>query len=325
MRPYRRWSAWLCALALMTLAASTASASLPASPPSSWIHDGASLLTAPELAEIGRLRVKLEQQTGARLVVLTLSSADGEESKSIAVRALNEWNAGRRSALLLVLLSPRQLYIQPGTDLANVLDPATATTICSEIVGPKLRSGDRAAAIRAGLEAIATQIGSAGRGQGASAASAASAAGLRPFSDADEVAVVSPPRSEGSWLWLLWAGGLVVLAGGVWGVRMLLARKCQECGTRMTKTSEVTMPSTYSAAGEGRHHFMCPSCGRSYSELYFIAQLTTSTDSTTSSYDSSTTTSSWSSDSSSWSSSSSDSSSSSSSSSDGSGGGGSNW
>jgi uncharacterized protein len=307
----------LLTLSLLALSAvsSSAWASVPSSPPPSWIYDGANLLTSAEIAELSAQKEQLEQQIGARLVVLTLAEADGETPKSIAVRTLNEWNAGRNSALLLVLLSPRELYIQPGTDLAPVLNSATSSSICSGVIAPKLRSGERAAAIRAGLAAIAARINTSVAASESSSQSSVST--MSPPSEVPQQALRAFP--------IFSVAGLVGLVLGALGLSRLRRRKCQECGTRMKKKSRVTQSPTYFLSGEGVHTFSCGGCGYSVAETYFISQLV---ESSTSSSDSSST---YSSSDSSWSSSSSDfssdssSDSSSSSSSDSSGGGGSSW
>lgn len=331
MRRVPALAARLCLWSLLALSAVSspawALAGLPSSPPSSWIYDGASLLSASERSELAARKEQLEEETGARLVVVTLSSADGEAPKAIAVRALNMWNAGRRSALLLVLMSPRELYIQPGTELASLLDGATSSAICSGVVAPKMRSGDRAAALRAGLEAMASRISS---GSGASSArteedilptaqARGSAVPLQRYGESAE----SASSGSGSWAWLGWMLGLSGLGGGIWGLSLLFAKKCTECGKRMTKSSRTISQPTTLSTGEGERTYACGGCGYTFSETYVIAQIV---ESTTSSTDSNTSYSSWSSSSSdsSWSSSSSDSSSSSSSS-DNSGGGGSTW
>lgn len=261
-------------------------ARVPAAAPPSWIHDGAGLLTPEELTALTTRKEQLEQQTGVRLVVLTLASAEGESPKEIAVRTLNAWNAGRGSVLLLVLMSPRELYIQPGTDLATVLDSETASAICSDVVAPRMRGGDRAVALREGLEAIAARLAQ-GRGP-----------------------PLQQPDPSGSPDWLAWVAGLGAVAGAGWGLSRLRGRKCQLCGTRMKQSKEVITRPTSSSAGQGRRHYQCRSCGLSFSEEYVIASLGESATISASS---------------SAASSSSDSSSSSSSSSNGSGGGGSSW
>lgn len=326
-------TARLCLWSLLVLSAASAPAwalaSVPSSPPPSWIHDGASLLTSSELSELATRKQQLEEQTGARLVVLTLAKADGESPKAIAVRTLNMWNAGRNSALLLVMMSPRELYIQPGTDLAPVFDAAAASSICASVVAPKMRSRDRAGALRAGLEAIASRIVSAADTPSASTAAAVPASQpSAPVAPLQQYGQSPEPRSSGSWAWLGWVAGLTGLGGGVWGFSRIFSKKCRECGTRMEKSSRtIDEPTTYST-GQGEHTYSCGACGYTFAEMYVISQIvesTSTTDSSSSSWSSSSSDSSWSSSSSdsSWSSSSSDSSSSSSS--DSSGGGGSDW
>jgi hypothetical protein len=130
----------------------------------------------------------------------------------------------------------------------------------------------------------------------------------------------SASSGSGSWAWLGWVLGLSGLGGGIWGLSLLFAKKCTECGKRMTKSSRTISQPTTVSTGEGERTYACGGCGYTFSEMYVIAQIVESTTSSTDSH------SSWSSSSSdsSWSSSSSDSSSSSSSS-DSSGGGGSAW
>jgi uncharacterized membrane protein YgcG len=304
----------LSLLALLAVSSPAwALASVPASPPPSWIHDGAGLLSRAELDSLTARKAQLEQQTGARLVVLTLATADGESPKSIAVRTLNAWNAGRKSALLLVLISPRELYIQPGTDLAPVFDSAAASSICSGVVAPLMRGGDRSAALRAGLEAIAARIASASDTASGGTASAPSPRAsaqplhLRRFGESPEA---SSPESS-SWEWMAWVGGLAGLGAAGWGLSRLFAQKCPKCETRMQKSSEIIEQPTTWSTGEGRHTYSCGSCGYSCAETYFITKIVKRTSTTYEDHSSS-----------SWSSSSD---SSSSSSSDRSGGGGSSW
>ncbi|MFL5350052.1 MAG: TPM domain-containing protein [Hyalangium sp.] len=305
-----RWASTLGLLALFSVS-SAAWADIPASPPPSWIYDEAHLLKPEELTQLTTLREQLERQTGARLAVVTLIDGTEELPKSAAVRTLNQWNAGRKSALLLVVLNPRMLYIQPGTDLARVLNSGTSSSICSDVVAPKLRSGDRAGAIRAGLEAIAARISSGSTSSPPVVQSPASEYYPEPVLNRVSDFIANHIEMIG-------LGGV---GAGILALWWMSARKCRECGTRMKKTTHITLEPTYSSSGQGMHTFTCGACGYSFNERYIISQLV---ESSSSSSDSS-----WSSSSSdsSWSSSSSDSSSSSSSSSssDGSGGGGSSW
>ena len=90
-----------------------AQAPVPPPPAGSFVSDAAGILTQDERASLEAVAAKSESEDGVRLAVLTLASSNGEEPKSIAVRTLNSWNVGRRSVLLLVILDPRKLYVQP--------------------------------------------------------------------------------------------------------------------------------------------------------------------------------------------------------------------
>jgi uncharacterized protein len=301
--------------ALWVSAAAQAGAPVPEDAPPSWIHDGAGLLSPSERDALSEARARLEARAGMRLAVVTLRSADGEAPKSVAVRTLNAWNAGRKSAVLLVLMSPRKLYIQPGTDLAGVLDEPTSSSICASVIAPKLRAGDKAGAILAGLEAIADKVASA-----------------EPVRPEDRVASTEAPQpAQPEWTpppeeesdgppFPLVAGGAIALfaigvGGSVWSMARAARRKCDRCRTPMQKERRVFEEPTYTSTGRGELHYACGGCGFSFTEALVLPILVESAVS-------SSTDTSWSSssDSSSSSSSSSDSSSSS-----GSGGGGSDW
>jgi len=276
--------------------------------------------------------MRLSLRAGAQLVVVTLRDAGGESPKDIAVRTLNAWAAGRRSAVLLVLMNPRKLYIQPGTDLADVLDEPTASAICASVVAPKLRAGDKAGALRAGLEAIADKVAAPEPVRQAFTpekenptpeelqskldAMVDAVQGKGDGENVEAALVEDAPADFGS-NGLLPVLGVVVLAlatgGGVWGLVRASQRKCHQCGERMRRERRVLEHPTYSSSGRGELHFSCRSCGAEFTEAIVLPMLVESS-SSSSDFGSS------SSDSSS-----SSSSDSSSSSSDGSGGGGSSW
>jgi uncharacterized protein len=335
MRPGARRALPLLA-ALMLATPAWAEAPVPTEAPATRIHDGAGLLTPSELDALTRERMRLSLNARAQLVVVTLRDAGGESPKDIAVRTLNAWTTGRRSAVLLVLMNPRKLYIQPGTDLADVLDEPTASAICASVVAPKLRAGDKAGAIQAGLEAIAAKVAPSDPARQAFTpekenptpeelqskldAMVAAVGGKTDGPPEGEAGGEAAPEESGSNG--LMPLGVVVLAlatgGGVWGLVRASQRKCYQCGERLRKDRRVLEPATYHSVGRGELHFSCRSCGSEFTEAIMLPMLQLSSSSSSSD-------SSWSSSSDSSSSSSSSDSSSSSSSSDGSGGGGSDW
>src|SRR5262249_26809738 len=118
MRHHGRFHAAVLALALSMLSLTPrpapAPVPLPARPADSWIVDTAGLLSAEEVEDLRAVSERIARERGIRLVLLAIPSLGGEEPKPIAVRALNDWRAGRRSVLLLVSREPRKLYLQPG-------------------------------------------------------------------------------------------------------------------------------------------------------------------------------------------------------------------
>src|SRR5581483_6876841 len=114
-------------------------------------------LTQTELAACEARLSSLEQSSGARLVVVTVADAQGSAPKTIAVNTLNRWQVGPRSVCLLICVKPRELYIQPGTELSPKLDDATCRAICVGVIAPHMKT-DRARAIQDGLEAIAKRL-----------------------------------------------------------------------------------------------------------------------------------------------------------------------
>jgi uncharacterized membrane protein YgcG len=134
---------------------------LPARPVESWIVDTAGLLSGEEVGELGAIFERIARERGVRLVLLAIPTLGGEEPKSIAVRALNDWQVGRRSILLLVSREPRRLYLQPGTELASRFDESVASALCRDVIAPRLRSGPAGPALRAGFEAVEARLISA--------------------------------------------------------------------------------------------------------------------------------------------------------------------
>ncbi|HZV03035.1 MAG TPA: TPM domain-containing protein [Planctomycetota bacterium] len=124
----------------------------------SFVEDRASILSPSELAAIESRVQSYAAREHVQLAVLTLADAGTTDPKAIAVATLNEWNAGQRSVLLLICMNPHEVFIQPGTQLASTFDEATASAICRDEVGRRLRAGMRGGAIEAGLDAIEARL-----------------------------------------------------------------------------------------------------------------------------------------------------------------------
>jgi uncharacterized protein len=299
--------------ALVALAPAVARAQADVPPrPAGWVADEAKLISPEERQRLEAFSEDVYARHAVRLAVLTLADAKGEAPKAIAVRTLNSWDPGPRSVLLLVVMNPRKLYVQPGTDLAPKLGEAECSSICAGQMAPHLKAQRYAAGLTAGLEAIRDAI----------VALPAEAPAPRPRSASPPTA---PPSARGSagqgigdrifgWICSLVCMGVVTVPIAV--ITRLIRRPavCPRCRQRtVTVSNRTLMEADSMSQGQGERTKRCP-CGWTTVDLYTIPRRVRSSYDTTS-------TSSWDSGSSS----SNDSGSSSSSSSDGSGGGGSDF
>lgn len=126
-------------------------------PVGNWIADEAKLLQPNETQEILNQIHQAEQATGIRLAVVTLPSIT-TEPKTVAVETITRWQLGPKSVLLLVSLSPRKVYIQPGNQFAEVLTEQVCVDICLKHIVPQLKEQHWSTGISNGLQAIQNQL-----------------------------------------------------------------------------------------------------------------------------------------------------------------------
>jgi uncharacterized membrane protein YgcG len=285
--------AWAACFVLLNLAASVQAVELPPAP-RGVVADGASLFSADERAKIEAFGADVLKKESISLRVLTLASSGGEDPKAIAVQALNTWRVGPDSVLLLIVMNPRALYLQPGKALASSFPAQASSAICSETVAPQMRLKAYGAAALAGLGAIrdrltAPQVADAPPPPTQVVPASADSSGFLN-SAATAVLQSSLLLFMGFAFWLRWK---------------FFVKRCPQCQTRMGETTRVIRSATETTEGLREILYLCPACSFSETRSETIGLLG--------------------SDSSSSDSSSSSSSGSDSGSSDGSGGGGSSW
>jgi len=147
------------------------------------VVDDAQLLTAEqEQALTGKLAT-LEQQTGDQLVVVTLPSLQDREIEDFGYQLGRHWGIGQKEndggALLIVAPNERKVRIEVGYGLEGVLTDAYSSMIIRNDILPAFRSGDYAAGIIAGTEAVIAQLTADPAEAQARAAEAKSAASER--------------------------------------------------------------------------------------------------------------------------------------------------
>jgi uncharacterized protein len=108
-----------------------------------------------------RLR-SFEEATGAQVAVLTIESLDGDPLEDFSLRVVETWELGRKGVddgvLLLVARDDRKMRIEVGYGLEGRLTDLQSGRILNNILRPAFRSGEFAAGIEAGVDAIVATL-----------------------------------------------------------------------------------------------------------------------------------------------------------------------
>ena len=140
-------------LILSTLLISTLAAAQEIPSHHQWIADEANLLSDNEE---GKLRQGLNQEN-MQICILTLVNII-DSPKEIAIKALNLWNPGPKSIILLISMNPRKVYLQPGTDLSTIFSEKVSSNLCQNVVAPHLKQGHMFDGCQAAIQAIRMRL-----------------------------------------------------------------------------------------------------------------------------------------------------------------------
>lgn len=153
----------LLALIAMVLALSgtMARAELPARP-SGPILDAADVIPPAEEAALDRKLRDYNMRTGRALMVVSVTSLDGEDVATYANNLGHAWGVGGKESdqglIFLVAPTERKVRIETGYGLEQYLPDVLASRIIREQVTPKFKAGDMPGGINAGIDAITAQL-----------------------------------------------------------------------------------------------------------------------------------------------------------------------
>ena len=206
---------------------------VPPSPnPAGFIHDGGPVLAAGDLGRLNGMIEALQASGRGDIAVAIVRDLKDYPPYEVGTAIYRAWKVGsvdslgsaRRDLGALILIVPKELepngrgecWISTGLGAEGIITDATAATICRDAIIPHLKNKEYAAAIEAGINAIAAEFA---RGV---------PAGPRP--------VISPSSgnsgSSGSSPLLFVAGALGLLGlggGGFAGYRRYKRRKPRPC------------------------------------------------------------------------------------------------
>jgi uncharacterized membrane protein YgcG len=229
---------------------------VPPSPaPRGFVHDGGPVLSpAARQALDARIR-DVQRTTGGDVGVAVLPALAGVAPSDAGLAIYRAWKVGTVDSIgspyrdlgALLLVVPKELapdgrgecWITTGLGAEGVLTDARAGSICRDVVVPHLRRRDHAAALAAGVDAIAETFAEAGAVADsvldADEESPADAAAADPRDAVPDAAwgpaptgVAAPPTfADAAELpWVLWLAKRFLLVGAAIAGVVLLARAC---------------------------------------------------------------------------------------------------
>lgn len=121
----------------------------------SRITDLTGTLSVAEQQALEQKLAAFEQRKGSQLAILIVATTGQESIEQFGIRVADQWKLGRKGTddglVLIVAKADRTLRIEVGYGLEGVIPDAIAKRVISEIIVPKLKAGDFAGGIDAGL------------------------------------------------------------------------------------------------------------------------------------------------------------------------------
>lgn len=131
--------------------------------PFNHVVDLAGIIDENVEAGLNRYLLELEQKTTAQMIVLTITSLDGESIEDVSLSiAHDRWKLGQKGrdngALLLVSLNDRKYRFEIGYGLEGVLPDSLVGSVGREYLVPYFRKGDYSSGIAAAALAVINEI-----------------------------------------------------------------------------------------------------------------------------------------------------------------------
>jgi uncharacterized protein len=122
------------------------------------VNDNAHIMTPATISMLGDSLKIHELRTTNQVVILTLTTLEGENIEDYSNRVFNEWKLGQKSqdngVLILVVPNDRQMRIEVGYGLEGILTDLTASQIIESIMAPSFREGNYDKGITEGTLAV---------------------------------------------------------------------------------------------------------------------------------------------------------------------------
>ena len=126
------------------------------------VVDQANILSADTERALGSTLEQLEKATTNQMVVVTLSSLQGQTIEDFGYQLGRTWGIGRagknNGALLIVAPQERAVRIEVGYGLEGTITDALSRGVIEREIVPRFRDNDYDAGVRAGVAALAAVL-----------------------------------------------------------------------------------------------------------------------------------------------------------------------
>jgi uncharacterized protein len=158
----RRLLLVFCLLCLLQPLLAAQDVPIPAAP-DRWVTDTAGFLPPGDADRLNERLRTYEAQTQHQLLVWIGQTTGEVPIEDWANRAFEQWRVGREGIddglVLFIMAEDRRLRIEVGYGLEPDVPDLLASRIIEETIVPRIRAGDNAGAVNAGMEAVANAIG----------------------------------------------------------------------------------------------------------------------------------------------------------------------
>lgn len=122
------------------------------------VNDYAEVLSSQTRSSVSEKLLMHEKKTGNQVVVLTISTLEGESIEEYADRVFQFWKLGQKGkdngVLLIIATQDRRMRIEVGYGLEPVLTDLISGRIIRNIIAPRFKAGDYDGGVEAGVSAI---------------------------------------------------------------------------------------------------------------------------------------------------------------------------
>lgn len=157
LAPYRSMRvAAAAAFALVVLVQGAVALDVP--PLRARVNDYAGMLSQGVVRQVDLLLKDLEERDSTQIVVLTVSSLEGEELEDFSMRVAEQWRVGHKGldngAILLIARADRKVRIEVGYGLEGRLTDLRAGRIIREVIVPEFQAGRFDQGVVRGVQAM---------------------------------------------------------------------------------------------------------------------------------------------------------------------------